>query len=47
MTDDTRKTRADWEALAQKELKERPLDALHWETLEGIRVKPLYTEDDI
>ncbi len=47
MTDDTKKTRADWEALAAKELKGRPLESLDWETLEGIGVKPLYTEDDI
>ncbi|MEE4118954.1 MAG: methylmalonyl-CoA mutase [Paracoccaceae bacterium] len=47
MTDDTKKTRADWEALAAKELKGRPLESLDWDTLEGIRVKPLYTVDDI
>ncbi|RDC75373.1 methylmalonyl-CoA mutase [Rhodovulum sp. 12E13] len=47
MTDDTKKTRADWEALAARELKGRPLESLDWDTLEGIRVKPLYTEDDV
>ncbi len=36
----------DWARLAQKELREKPLDALTWNTLEGIAVKPLYTEDD-
>ena len=36
----------DWAKLAQKELREKPLDALTWNTLEGIAVKPLYTEED-
>mgnify|MGYP004721334465 FL=1 len=40
------KTRADWEALAEKELK-RPADSLVWHTPEGIDVKPLYTADDL
>ncbi|MEM1431981.1 MAG: methylmalonyl-CoA mutase family protein, partial [Pseudomonadota bacterium] len=48
MTDDsTGKTRADWETLAETELRGRPLEDLEWETLEGIRVKPLYTADDV
>lgn len=36
----------DWRALAEKELRGRSLDDLTWTTLEGIEVKPLYTEDD-
>lgn len=36
----------DWEALAEKELRGRPLDDLTWDTLEGIPVKPLYTAED-
>ncbi len=36
----------DWKALAEKELRGRALADLEWETLEGIRVKPLYTPDD-
>ncbi|AZQ66255.1 methylmalonyl-CoA mutase [Silicimonas algicola] len=36
----------DWKTLAEKELRGRPVDELTWETLEGIRVKPLYTEAD-
>lgn len=36
-----------WKAQAQKELKERPLDDLTWQTPEGIAVKPLYTAEDI
>ncbi|QKC86816.1 methylmalonyl-CoA mutase [Mesorhizobium sp. NZP2077] len=37
---------ADWRRLAEGELKASP-DALAWETPEGIRVKPLYTADDV
>src|SRR5690554_1533616 len=36
-----------WAALAEKELKGRSPDTLVWETLEGIAVKPLYTEADL
>ena len=36
----------DWAALAAKELKGRDPEGLTWETLEGIRVKPLYTAAD-
>ncbi|OIQ26853.1 MAG: methylmalonyl-CoA mutase [Alphaproteobacteria bacterium MedPE-SWcel] len=36
----------DWRALAEKELRGRPLDDLTWQTLEGIEVKPLYTAED-
>ncbi|WP_208347285.1 methylmalonyl-CoA mutase [Pseudaestuariivita rosea] len=43
MTDKTE----EWKKLAEQELRGRPLDDLTWETLEGIKVKPLYTEDDI
>jgi len=35
-----------WQALAQRELKDKPLDSLDWHTLEGIAVKPLYTAAD-
>ncbi len=35
-----------WRALASKELKGRDPDSLNWDTLEGIAVKPLYTEAD-
>ncbi len=35
-----------WEEIATKELRGKPLDALTWDTLEGIPVKPLYTADD-
>jgi len=45
MTDNTDKFAA-WEALATKELRGRALDDLTWHTLEGIAVKPLYTQAD-
>ncbi len=35
-----------WRDLASKELKGADPDSLNWETLEGITVKPLYTEAD-
>ncbi len=36
----------DWQKLAAKELRDRPLAALDWETPEGITVKPVYTAAD-
>ncbi|UYP66850.1 methylmalonyl-CoA mutase [Thalassobacter stenotrophicus] len=36
-----------WTELATKELRGKPLDDLTWKTLEGIEVKPLYTEADL
>ncbi|MGR3550398.1 methylmalonyl-CoA mutase [Pseudooceanicola sp.] len=36
-----------WSALAEKELRGKPLSDLNWQTLEGIEVKPLYTEEDV
>ncbi|WP_323036181.1 methylmalonyl-CoA mutase [Pararhodobacter sp.] len=45
MTDKSDQTAA-WEALASKELRGRSLDDLTWNTLEGIPVKPLYTQAD-
>ena len=36
-----------WATLAAKELKGRDPSALDWQTLEGITVKPLYTEEDV
>jgi methylmalonyl-CoA mutase len=40
-------SRADWEKLAAKELRDKPVDSLNWQTLEGITVKPLYTAEDV
>jgi len=37
----------DWKTLAEKELRGKPLDALTWDTPEGIKVKPVYTADDL
>ncbi len=36
-----------WAEIAAKELRNKPLEALTWDTLEGIPVQPLYTADDI
>lgn len=35
-----------WEEIAHKELRGKPLEALTWDTLEGIPVQPLYTAED-
>ena len=35
-----------WRELAEAELRGRPLEELTWKTLEGIDVRPLYTEED-
>ena len=43
----SKKNIKDWEDSASKELKEKALDQLFWETPEGIKVKPLYTKDDV
>ena len=37
----------DWFEMAKKELREKELEELTWETPEGIKVKPLYTEKDL
>src|SRR5579883_802774 len=47
MADFPKKTLADWEKLAAKELREKPLSSLNWTTPEGIEVKPLYTAADL
>jgi methylmalonyl-CoA mutase len=36
-----------WQSLAEKELRGKPLDELTWSSPEGIDVKPLYTEADL
>src|SRR5712672_1718196 len=41
------KTFDDWSRLAGAELKGKPVESLDWETPEGIRVKPLYTAEDL
>jgi len=48
MTDYPKKTIADWQKLAQKDLGENgSLDSITWQTPEGIAVKPLYTAKDL
>ena len=47
MADFPGKTLADWQKLAAKELGGKSADTLAWETPEGIRVKPLYTAEDL
>ena len=36
-----------WQELAAKELRGKPLEDLSWESPEGITIKPLYTEADL
>ena len=38
---------SNWRELAQKELRGKSLDALKWDTPEGISIKPLYTARDL
>ena len=41
-------TRKDkWRALAEAELRGKPVETLTWQTLEGIEVQPIYTEEDL
>jgi methylmalonyl-CoA mutase C-terminal domain/methylmalonyl-CoA mutase N-terminal domain len=47
MSEFAKKTLADWQALASKDLKGAAPETLDWETPEGIRVKPLYTAADL
>ncbi len=42
-----KKTMADWEKLAAREIKKENTSSLLWDTPEGIRVKPLYTLEDL
>ncbi len=37
----------DWLNLAKKELKNKKIDDLNWDTPEGIKLKPLYTSKDL
>ena len=40
-------SRVNWQKLAEKELRGRPIEDLDWRTLEGIEVKPVYSEEDL
>jgi len=44
---DQNKSMQDWRDLAARELKDRSLEDLTWQTPEGIGVKPLYTRADL
>ncbi len=41
------KSKIDWQRLAEKELRGKSVDELDWTTLEGIKVKPVYSEEDL
>ncbi|MCW8889537.1 MAG: methylmalonyl-CoA mutase, partial [Sedimenticola sp.] len=47
MADTPKPTLEAWKKQAEKELRGRPLDALNWDTPEGIQIKPLYTAADL
>jgi methylmalonyl-CoA mutase len=47
MADFPKKTLADWEKLAARELRDKPVSSLDWMTPEGILVKPVYTAADL
>jgi len=41
------KSKIDWQKLAEKELRGKSVAELDWTTLEGIKVKPVYSEEDL
>ena len=41
------KSKIDWQRLAEKELRGKSVEELDWTTLEGITVKPVYSEEDL
>jgi methylmalonyl-CoA mutase len=47
VTDSSKPSLNEWQELASKELRGKPLENLTWETPEGIAVKPLYTAADL
>ena len=40
-------SKVDWQQLAEKELRGKSVKELDWVTLEGIEIKPVYSEEDI
>jgi methylmalonyl-CoA mutase len=38
---------AEWQAVAEKELRGKPLEGLVWKSPEGLPIKPLYTAADL
>jgi methylmalonyl-CoA mutase len=47
MANKPKPTLEEWKKQAEKELRGRPLESLDWHTPEGIRIKPLYTAEDL
>ncbi|AKH21214.1 methylmalonyl-CoA mutase [Sedimenticola thiotaurini] len=47
MANKPKPTLEEWKKQAEKELRGRPLEALNWQTPEGIGIKPLYTAADL
>ena len=47
MSESTKADLQTWRQLASKELRGADPDSLTWHTLEGIEVKPLYTQADV
>ena len=41
------RSKVEWQKLAEKELRGKSVKELDWQTLEGIEVKPVYSEEDI
>ena len=41
------KSKIDWQRLAEKELRGKSVEELDWTTLEGIKVKPVYSQEDL
>jgi len=42
-----KQSKVDWQKLAEKELRGKSVKELNWLTLEGVEVKPVYSEEDI
>ncbi|WP_022850296.1 methylmalonyl-CoA mutase [Limisalsivibrio acetivorans] len=47
MADFKKPTFSEWESKAAKEIKKDDVSSMQWNTPEGIKVKPLYTADDL
>ena len=41
------KSKIDWQRLAEKELRGKSVEELDWTTIEGIKVKPVYSVEDL
>ena len=47
MSEDGSKSSEAWKDLATRELKDKAVDELIWQTPEGIAIKPIYTAEDL